>query len=177
MYLDATFILLVPIFSTAMATKGPVLSIAERPAFVRSSPVRCIGLCKQQKLWPPGWLPCPHQSTNRDWGVFWAAGRYRPADQEQGSQVRSCLINLINFFEQQPCKRTRLRQETVIHPDFKAQEDSENQQRLLWRCCWGLDSLVRLRHGNSRKTQRGGDLCSWWLSEEVPQTRGRTRSA
>ncbi|EDL90242.1 rCG63185 [Rattus norvegicus] len=41
-----------------MATKGPVLSIEEYPAFVRSSPV--LRLCKQQKMWPPGWLPHPH---------------------------------------------------------------------------------------------------------------------
>lgn len=122
-------------FSPAMATKGPVLSIEEHPAFVRSSPV--LRLCKQQKMWPPGWLPRPHQSSSRDWG------RYRSADQEQGSQVRSCLINLINFFEQQPCKRTRVKQETVIHPDFQAQEYSYNQQRFCgdavgaWKVWWG----------------------------------------
>lgn len=39
MYLDATFILSVPISSTAMATKSLVLTTAEHPAFVQSSPV------------------------------------------------------------------------------------------------------------------------------------------
>lgn len=105
-----------------MATKGPVLSIAELPAFVRSSPVhRSLQTTKDMATRLASLPPPEHYPRLRR---FLSRRQVQTSGPKQGSQVRSCLINLINFFEQQPCKRTRVKQETVIHPDFKAQEYS-----------------------------------------------------
>lgn len=59
------------------------------------------------------------------------------------TKERSCLINLINFFEWQQRRQTGVKGGTIIHPAPEHRSTAQPRAETLWRCCWGLKEAGR----------------------------------